>query len=469
MQTLPTPQRCNGLTNLHFIGIGGVGMSGIAEVLHNLGYNISGSDKQSNTITKHLESIGCVIYQDHHPDNIKKAQAVVISSAIDESNIEYLSAKKSNIPIVARAEMLAELMRFRYGIAVAGTHGKTTTTSLIAHILAQAKLDPTYIIGGILNSSGNNAQLGESDYLVAEADESDSSFLHLQPMLSIITNIDQDHMETYGHNIQNLDNSFLSFISNLPFYGYCVVCLDDVGVRRIKPQINRPLMTYGFDKSADIIASQFVQTGTNMSFKVSIKKPKLSFKVDACLIGKHNALNILAAIASAMIIDIHPSIITQALANFAGVNRRLQQHKPLIINTKKLTYFDDYGHHPSEIEAVISGLRGCYSQRLVVIFQPHRYSRTKDLFDAFVQVLSKVDVLILLDIYPANEQPIDNISSSTLAHAIRHLNKVQPIVVNQPDAVLDILPNIIQEQDIILTLGAGSIDKLSKLLIKTFV
>lgn len=455
------------INKLHFIGIGGVGMSGIAEILHNLGYHISGSDTQTNASTQHLAAMGCEIYPNHDANNLKTVHAVVISSAIDEDNVELVAAKNQGIPVVARAQMLAEIMRFRYGIAVSGTHGKTTTTSLISHIFAHANLDPTYIIGGVLNSSGVNAKLGSGDYLIAEADESDSSFLHLQPLLSIVTNIDQDHMATYDYDQDKLDCAFLNFIGNLPFYGTCVACIDDAGVRKIKSRINRPLLTYGFDSNADIQASNFIQNNGEMSYQVLLKKQQTTLNINATAIGKHNVLNMLGAIGAAVVIGIKPDIISQALTSFTGVGRRLERHK-LSLNQQKITYFDDYGHHPNELSAVISGLKDNFNQRLVVVFQPHRYSRTRDLFDDFVQELSKVDVLILLDIYPANELPIRNINATTLAHAIRALNLVQPIVLKNTDDALLMLPKIIQKDDLLLTLGAGNIDKLAKALIQQY-
>jgi len=457
------------IRNIHFIGIGGSGMSGIAEVLHNLGYQISGSDINLNKVTQRLQDLGCQISDKHHGDNVINAQAVVVSSAIDEHNPELIKAHELNIPTVPRAEMLAEIMRFRFGIAVAGTHGKTTTTSLITHILTTAKLDPTYIIGGILNSTGINAKLGESDYLIAEADESDASFLHLQPMLSVITNIDQDHMATYDNDYQKLTDAFVSFTSNLPFYGACILCADDAGVMGILSDIHRPLVTYGFTDGVDVQAINITQQDRQMHFEVICNKYSQPFPVELNLIGKHNILNTLAAIAVACELGIEVNIIQSSLKDFSGVARRLDYHGSLNINNRNVTLFDDYGHHPNEINAVFESLQNTYqNRRLVVIFQPHRYSRTRDLFDDFARALSKADALILLDIYPASEKPIAHINSGALADAIRQRSSLDPIVIKGVEEVFKILPNLIQNKDVVLTLGAGDIHSLVGLLIQEY-
>ena len=457
------------IQKIHFIGIGGSGMSGIAEVLHNLGYQISGSDIHENKATRRLQNLGCAISYKHSADQVVTAQAVVVSSAISDNNPELIKAHELNIPTVPRAEMLAEIMRFRFGIAVAGTHGKTTTTSLITHILNVAKLDPTYIIGGILNSSGINAKLGESDYLIAEADESDASFLHLQPMLSVITNIDQDHMATYDNDYHKLTDAFVSFTSNLPFYGACILCADDIGVQDILDDIHRPLVTYGFNEGSDVRATNITQKNRQMHFDVVCKKYDQSFCVELNLIGRHNILNTLAAIGVACELDIGVDIIQSALKTFSGVARRLDYHGTLNIAERSVALFDDYGHHPNEINAVFESLYSTYQdRRLVVIFQPHRYSRTRDLFDDFARALSKADALILLDIYPASEQPIAHINSGTLADAIRQRSSLDPVVIKNTDEVLKVLPNIIQNNDVVLTLGAGDIHTLSALLTQEY-
>jgi len=460
MTLVDNPTRSK-IKKIHFIGIGGSGMSGIAEVLTNLGYEISGSDIQSSKATKKLEKLGCVISYQQQAENVTGKQAVVVSSAIDKNNLELQEARHQNLLIVPRAEMLGELMRFRFGIAISGTHGKTTTTSLIVHILTEAKLDPTYVIGGIINATGMNAKLGKSDYLIAEADESDASFLYLQPMLSVITNIDEDHMGTYKHNYKNLIDAFISFTSNLPFYGVCVACIDDQGVQDILNKVHRPIMSYGFRDDADVRAFNVEQKKMKMLFDVSCSKYQKNFPVTLNLIGKHNILNALAAISVAIELEIKPKIIQQALSNFSGVSRRLDYHQALTINQKPIPLFDDYGHHPNEIEAVLSTLRNTFpTNRLVVIFQPHRYSRTRDLFNEFVSCLSKVDVLILLNIYSANEAPINTISSSTLADSIRRRSSIDPIVAKNSSEIVDILPNVVTENDVILTLGAGDVHKI---------
>ena len=460
MTIIDNPTRSK-IKKIHFIGIGGSGMSGIAEVLNNLGYEVSGSDIQSNDATKRLEGMGCSISYKQHGDNVIGKQAVVVSSAIGSNNAELQEAKKQKLLVVPRAEMLAELMRFRFGIAVAGAHGKTTTTSLIVHILSEAKLDPTYIIGGIINATGMNAKLGKSDYLVAEADESDASFLHLKPMLSVITNIDEDHMATYKHNYNNLTKAFINFTSNLPFYGVCVACIDDQGVQDILSKIHRPILSYGFSEDADVKASNVVQNKMKMNFDVDCQSFQKKFPVTLNLIGKHNILNALAAISIALELEIKPKLIQKALANFSGVSRRLDYHQTITVNKKTVPLFDDYGHHPNEIAAVLSTLRNTYpANRLVVIFQPHRFSRTRDMFNEFVSCLSKAGVLILLDIYSANEKPIKQITSSVLANSIRQRSSIDPIVVNDSTEIVDILPNIIHKNDVILTLGAGDVNKI---------
>ena len=460
MTLIDNPTRSK-IKKIHFIGIGGSGMSGIAEVLTNLGYEISGSDIQSNTATEKLEKLGCSISYKHQVENVIGKQAVVVSSAINKNNPELQEARQQKLLIVPRAEMLAELMRFRFGIAISGTHGKTTTTSLIVHIMTEAKLDPTYVIGGIINATGMNAKLGKSDYLIAEADESDASFLHLQPMLSVITNIDEDHMSTYNHSYQKLTDAFINFTSNLPFYGVCVVCIDDDGVKGILKKIHRPVLSYGFSGNADVKACNVKQNEMRMSFDVSCSKYQKNFPVTLNLIGKHNILNALAAISVAIELEIGTDIIQKALSHFSGVSRRLDYHQDLSINTHHLPLFDDYGHHPKEISAVLSTLRDTYPEkRLVVIFQPHRYSRTRDLFNDFVSCLSKVDVLILLNIYAANEPSINTISSSTLADSIRRRSSIDPIVVKDISEIVEILPNVVNKNDVILTLGAGDVNKI---------
>ncbi len=458
------------INNIHFVGIGGSGMSGIAEVLINLGYTITGSDISSNKATIKLEDMGCQINYKHRADNVINAQAVVVSSAIDENNEEITKARKLNIPIVPRAEMLADLMRFRFGIAIAGTHGKTTTTSLITHILSVAKLDPTYIIGGILNSSGNNAKLGDGDYLIAEADESDASFLHLQPILSVITNIDQDHMQTYGNKYKKLKDAFVRFTSNLPFYGTCVMCAEDKGVKDVLKYIHRPVVTYGFSEGVDIQAINISQKDLQMHFEVKSTRYNQSFSVELNQIGRHNILNTLAAIGICFEIGIDSKIIQKALGTFSGVARRLDSHGKLTINNKELSLFDDYGHHPNEIIEVFKSLQNTYPEkRLVVIFQPHRYTRTRDLFDDFAWALSKVGALILLDIYSANEKPISHINSRSLADSIRQRSSLDPVVINSTKDIFTVLPNIAKDGDVLLTLGAGDIHTLPELLINRYV
>ena len=398
---------------IHFVGIGGAGMGGIAEVLHNEGYKITGSDIGDNKVVKRLTSLGVKITIGHHQHNVDGASVIVVSTAIDSDNPELVAATEQRIPIVRRAEMLAELMRFRHGIAIAGTHGKTTTTSLIASIFAQANLDPTFVIGGLLNSAGTNARLGSSRYLIAEADESDASFLHLQPMVAVITNIDEDHMETYQGDFEKLKDTYIEFLHNLPFYGLAVVCIDNPVVRELLPRISRQVITYGFSEDADVRASDYQQIGGMSSFIVE-RKDKDPLALSVNLPGKHNVLNALAGVAVAIDESVADNAIKQALQEFAGIGRRFEKLATLTTDKGEMVLIDDYGHHPTEVKATIDAMRnGWPEKRLVMVFQPHRYSRTRDLYEDFVEVLSEVDCLFLLDVYSAGETPIANADSKS--------------------------------------------------------
>lgn len=446
------------IKSIHFVGIGGSGMNGIAEVLLNQGYKISGSDKTENAATRRLKKLGVKIFSNHAKENVKHADVVVRSSAISEDNPEILAAHEMHIPVVPRAQMLAELMRFHHGIAVAGTHGKTTTTSLIASVLAEGGLDPTFVIGGVLNSAGGNARLGKSKYFVAEADESDASFLRLHPTMAVVTNIDADHMLTYNNDLHCLHEAFLNFLHNLPFYGLAVVCYDDPAVRALIPKIARVTITYGFDDGADIWATDFKQIGLSSSFVVHFKNSEKILNVKLNLPGKHNVLNALAAIAVALECHIEDAVILQALENFKGVGRRLQFYGEVEFPKGKVKVIDDYGHHPTEIDLSLEALRQAWpDKRLVLAFQPHRYTRTQALFDDFTGVLSKPDALLLLEIYSAGEQPITGVSGSALARNIRQRGKIDPILIKDLDELLDTLKNFLQEGDILLLQGAGSI------------
>ena len=420
------------IKNIHFIGIGGVGMSGIAEVFHNLNYVISGSDIAESATVKHLRGLGIKIHMGHQSDNIDNVHVVVISTAIDEENEEIIAAKAKRIPIVRRAEMLAELMRFRQGIAVAGTHGKTTTTSLVASVLAQGGIDPTYVIGGKLNSSASHAKLGLSDYLVAEADESDASFLYLQPMMSIITNIDKDHLSTYEGDFERLKQTFIEFLHHLPFYGLAILCIDDPVVREVMSDIARPVLTYGESDDADVRITNIVARGAKTVFSVMLPNVQEPLDIVLNLTGKHNVLNATAAISVAYELDVDSQSIIQSLAEFAGIGRRFQITEEVKVDAGTVMHVDDYGHHPNEIKATVSGIRAAWPEkRLAVVFQPHRYSRTRDLFEDFSQVLSEVDQLILLDVYPAGEKHIKDADGRSLARSIRGRGKVDPVFVEE--------------------------------------
>lgn len=458
------------IKSIHFIGVGGVGMSGIAEVLANLGYKVSGSDVQKSTYTERLANLGIEIAYSHIAENVADCDAVVVSSAIKSNNIEVETARIRRIPIVPRAQMLAELMRFKHGIAVAGTHGKTTTTSLIATIFALAKLDPTFVVGGKVNSFGFNAKLGQGKYFIAEADESDASFIHLSPMVAVVTNIERDHMETYNDDFNKLTDTFAEFIHCIPFYGLAVLCVDDPAIRKMLPTLSRPYITYGFSLDADICATSWQAKGNKTEFTVKIPGKSEPITMQVNLTGKHNVLNSLAAIAVAIDAEISIDIIKDSLLQFKGVGRRCEILGEYELNNKRITLIDDYGHHPSELKAVIDAIRGSWpKQRVIMIYQPHRYTRTKNLFEDFATVLSDVDCLLMLEIYSAGEDSIPGIDSRTLCGNIRMRGKVDPIFVEEPDNLLAILQGIIQDGDIILTQGAGTIGKIAKELAKNLV
>ncbi|BBL73537.1 UDP-N-acetylmuramate--L-alanine ligase [Methylomagnum ishizawai] len=450
------------LRRIHFVGIGGTGMSGIAEVLLNLGYEVSGSDLGENASTRRLASLGAKVYQGHEAGQVSDAEVVVVSSAVNRANVEVDAACRQKIPVISRAEMLAELMRFRYGIAVAGTHGKTTTTSLTASVLAEAGLDPTFVIGGRLNSAGTNAQLGQGSYLVAEADESDASFLYLQPMIAVVTNIDRDHMETYAGDFGRLKDTFIEFLHHVPFYGLAVLCIDDPGVREILPLISKPMKTYGFGPDADVRAVEVRQEGLRSRFTVLRAGHEGSFEVTVNLPGRHNVLNSLAVIAVASELGIDETTIQRALGGFKGIGRRFQINAEIPMGAGSVVFVDDYGHHPREIAATLDSARQAFPERrLVLVFQPHRYTRTRDLFEDFVQILSQTDVLVLLDVYPAGEKPILGADGRSLSRAIRVRGQIDPVFVEKVGELADILPGIVEAGDLVLTLGAGNVGQVA--------
>lgn len=456
---IPEMRRIRGI---HFIGIGGVGMCGIAEVLLNQGYQISGSDIKKSATTERLKSLGMDIYIGHQESNVANADVVVVSTAVNEQNPEVVAARQTRTPIVRRAEMLAELMRYRHGIAVAGTHGKTTTTSLLASIFAEGELDPTFVIGGRLNSAGTNAKMGTSRYLVAEADESDASFLHLQPMVAIVTNIDADHMETYENDFSRLKKTFIEFLHNLPFYGLAVMCIDDPVVRELLPEVNRPTITYGVSEDADYRAENIRHEGMYTRFTVKRPDGLDDLEVTLNMPGLHNVLNALATIAVATDEGIEGKAICRALEQFAGVGRRFQILGDVPVTGGNAMLVDDYGHHPREVNAVVTAIReGWPDKRLVMIYQPHRYSRTRDLYEDFVEVLSETDVLLLLEVYPAGEEPIAGADSRSLCRSIRQRGSIDPVFISDKDAVADVLRNILQPGDLLLTQGAGDITALA--------
>jgi UDP-N-acetylmuramate--alanine ligase len=455
------------IRRIHFIGIGGAGMSGIAEVLINQGYEISGSDIKSSSVTARLEQKGARIFIGHEAGNVEGSDVVVNSSAVNSTNPEIIRARELRIPIVRRAEMLGELMRYRHGIAVAGTHGKTTTTSLMASVLAAAKQDPTFIIGGLVNSTGTNAQLGASRYLVAEADESDASFLHLQPMVAIVTNIDADHMETYGGDFSKLKKTFVDFLHNLPFYGLAVLCGDDPVIRDIIPEVARPILTYGFNESCDFRAINIQQYPLYSEFDVVRPGHAEPLSVRLNAVGIHNVLNATAVVAVATDEGLSDEAIQQGLANFQGVGRRFQIYGNFPVGNGEVMLVDDYGHHPREVAAVIRAVRdGWPERRLVMVYQPHRFTRTRDLYEDFVEVLSTVDALVMLEVYSAGEEAIPGADSRHLCRSIRARGVLEPIFVESVDGVPDIIKDIVRAGDIVITQGAGNVGGLSPELAK---
>ena len=446
--------------NIHFVGIGGVGMSGIAEVLANLGFSVSGSDQAESATTRRLAAQGIRIEIGHASEHVGEADAVVVSTAVKSDNPEVVAARERKVPLVPRAQMLAELMRLKQGIAIAGTHGKTTTTSLVASILAEGAMDPTFVIGGRLNAAGANARLGSGDFLVAEADESDASFLFLSPVISVVTNIDADHMETYGHNFGRLKQAFVDFLQRLPFYGVAVLCADDANVREIMPQVTKQIVSYGLDASANVRAENVVSEDGRMKFdcvRVNGSISRLSITLN--LPGMHNVLNALAAIAVATEVGVPDTAIIKALAEFKGVGRRFQRYGEVALAAGgSFTLIDDYGHHPAEMKATIAAARGAFpGRRLLLAFQPHRYTRTRDCFEDFVSVLNTVDALVLAEIYAAGEAPIVAADGRALARALRVAGKIEPVFVENIADVPQTIMDVARDGDVVITMGAGSI------------
>ncbi len=443
---------------IHFVGIGGAGMSGIAEVLVNLGYEVSGSDLAANAATRRLEQLGVSVKISHAAENVADADAVVVSTAVKSDNPEVLAARAGRVPVVPRAIMLSELMRLKQGVAIAGTHGKTTTTSLIASVLAEGGLDPTYVIGGRLTSSASNARLGAGDFIVVEADESDASFLHLQPVVAVVTNIDADHMDTYQHDFARLKQAFIQFLQNLPFYGSAILCVDDRNVREILPFVSKPVVSYGLSDDAMVRATNVEHAEGAMRFTVvRDKRPPLDITLN--LPGGHNVLNALATIAVAGELGVPDEAIRKALAEFRGVGRRFQRYGEIAApNGGTFTLIDDYGHHPAEMAATIAAARGAFpGRRLVLAFQPHRYTRTRDLFEDFVRVLSTADVVVLAEVYAAGEAPIVAADGRALVRAVRVAGKVEPVFVDEIGQMPDAIRHIVQDGDVVVTMGAGSV------------
>jgi len=465
-QIMPDDSFMRRIRKVHFVGIGGAGMSGIADVMHNLGYEISGSDISENSVVQSLREEGIKVFISHAAENVKDVDVVVTSTAINPENIEVQAATALRIPIVPRAEMLAEIMRFSHGIAVAGTHGKTTTTSLVASILAEGGLDPTYVIGGKLNSSAKHARLGKSKYLVAEADESDASFLYLQPILAVVTNVDADHLPTYGGDFNRLKQTFVEFLHHLPFYGLAIVCVDDDEVRSMLPEINRPVIRYGIEFDADVCASNIVYQGNQSQFDVMLPDAEKPLAITLNMPGRHNVLNALAAICVAHELGVDGDAIQRSLSEFAGIGRRMHMYGDLTLpggdGKSNITLIDDYAHHPTEVAATLDGVKkGWRDKRCVVVFQPHRYTRTRDLFEDFSQVLADADVLILSEVFAAGEEVIAGADGRSLCAAIRARGKVNPIFIEDIETVHETLKTIVQKDDLVLTMGAGSIGRVA--------
>jgi len=455
--------------HIHFVGIGGAGMSGIAEVLINLGYQVSGSDAASNTVTRRLQAMGAQVYQGHAEAHAAGADVVVISSVITEDNPEVKAARAARIPVVARAMMLAELMRFKQGIAIAGTHGKTTTTSLVASVLYEAGCDPTFVIGGKLLAADANAKLGKGEYLVAEADESDASFLHLSPVISVVTNIDADHMDTYGHDFGRLKDAFVEFLHRLPFWGMAVVCADDPVIRELLPRIDKPVMTYGTTPDCSFQAIDIQAVDGGMAFTALRNGERSPIAIRLNLPGMHNVLNALAAIAIAWELGLPDSAVQRALEKFRGVGRRFQRYGDIpLAGGGHYTLVDDYGHHPVEMQATLNAARGAFpGRRLVLAFQPHRYTRTRDLFEDFVRVLSQADAVLLTEVYAASEAPIVAADGRSLARALRVAGKVEPVFVEDVNELPATVANFAQDGDVVLVMGAGSIGQIPAKLVET--
>ena len=449
------------IRHIHFVGVGGAGMSGIAEVLHNLGYVISGSDLADGPVLRRLAGLGIRTFIGHAATHVEGADAVVTSTAVKSDNPEVLIARERRIPVVPRAMMLAELMRLKQGIAIAGTHGKTTTTSLVTSVLAEAGVDPTFVIGGKLNAAGANSALGSGDYIVVEADESDASFLNLLPILAVVTNIDADHMDTYGHDFGNLKTAFVDFLHKMPFYGAAVVCVDDAAIREILPQIARPITSYGFSEDAQVRAINVRAVDTQMHFTVQrrngVELPDLDVVLN--LPGNHNVLNALAAIGIAVELGVPDEAVQQALAEFKGVGRRFQRYGEAALPTGgTCTVVDDYGHHPVEMAATLSAARGAFpGRRLVLAFQPHRYTRTRDCFEDFVKVIGQADAVLLAEVYAAGEAPIVAADGRSLARALRVAGKLEPVFVDEIAAMPQAIADNVQDGDVVITMGAGSI------------
>jgi UDP-N-acetylmuramate--alanine ligase len=452
------------IQHIHFVGIGGVGMSGIAEVLFNLGYTISGSDQSDSATLQRLQALGIRTCVGHAASNVSGADAVVISTAVHGDNPEVIAARERHVPVVPRALMLAELMRLKKGIAIAGTHGKTTTTSLVASVLAEAGLDPTFVIGGRLNSAGANARLGQGDYIVVEADESDASFLNLLPVMAVVTNIDADHMETYGHDFEKLKKAFVDFLHRMPFYGTAILCTDDAAVRAIRPLVTCPVTSYGFDEGAEVRAVNVRAVDGQMHFTVQRRNglvlPDLELVLN--LPGRHNVLNALSAIAVAVELGIDDAAVVRALASFKGVGRRFQRYGELPVSAARgggsFTLVDDYGHHPVEMAATLAAARGAFpGRRLLLAFQPHRYTRTRDCFDDFVKVIARADAVLLTEVYAAGEAPIVAADGRSLARALRVAGQIEPVFVDDIGALPQIIVDTVRDGDVVLCMGAGSI------------